>query len=70
MPMAGRPLRRAKKAIVDREELYRILDEAMVMRLGMIDGERPYVVPLNFAREGEELWLHAAAPRPGMCRQG
>jgi nitroimidazol reductase NimA-like FMN-containing flavoprotein (pyridoxamine 5'-phosphate oxidase superfamily) len=53
-------MRNAKKEIVDREELHRILDEAMVMRLGMLDGERPYVVPLNFAREGEELWFHAA----------
>ena len=58
--MAGRPMRNAKKEIVDREELHRILDDAMVMRLGMIDGERPYVVPVNFAREGEELWFHAA----------
>jgi uncharacterized protein len=58
--MAERSMRSAKKEIVDRGELYRILDEAMVMRLGMLDGERPYVVPLNFAREGEELWFHAA----------
>jgi len=58
--MADRGMRRGEKEIVDREELYRILDEAMVMRLGMLDGERPYVVPLNFAREGDELWFHAA----------
>jgi len=58
--MADRGMRCGEKAIVDREELHRILDEAMVMRLGMLDGERPYVVPLNFAREGDELWFHAA----------
>ncbi|MEI6451206.1 MAG: pyridoxamine 5'-phosphate oxidase family protein [Actinomycetes bacterium] len=58
--MADRGMRRGDKEIVDREELHRILDEAMVMRLGMLDGERPYVVPLNFAREGDELWFHAA----------
>jgi len=58
--MADKGMRRGDKEIVDREELHRILDEAMVMRLGMLDGERPYVVPLNFAREGEELWFHAA----------
>ena len=58
--MAEPRMRSAKKEIVDREELHRILDEAMVMRLGMIDGERPYVVPLNFAREGDDLWFHAA----------
>lgn len=58
--MTDRSMHRGDKEIVDREELHRILDEAMVMRLGMIDGERPYVVPLNFAREGDELWFHAA----------
>ncbi|NLT92555.1 MAG: pyridoxamine 5'-phosphate oxidase family protein [Actinobacteria bacterium] len=54
-------MRNTKKEITDREELHRILDQAMVMRLGMIDGERPYVVPLNFAREGEAIWFHGAA---------
>lgn len=58
--MAVRGMRRADKEIVDREELHRILDEAMVMRLGLLDGELPYVVPLNFAREGADLWFHAA----------
>ena len=58
--MANGGVRRTDKEIVDREELHRILDEAMVMRLGMLDGERPYVVPLNFARDGDDLWFHAA----------
>ena len=58
--MTDRGMRRADKEIVDRDELHRILDEAMVMRLGVLDGGRPYVVPLNFAREGDDLWFHAA----------
>jgi len=58
--MADRGMRRGDKEIVDQQEMYRVLDEAMVVRLGMLDGERPYVVPLNFAREGDELWFHAA----------
>jgi uncharacterized protein len=58
--MADRGMRRADKEIADREELERILDEAMVMRLGMLDGGRPYVVPLNFARAGDDLWFHGA----------
>ena len=74
--MADRRMRRTDKEIVDREELYRILDEAMVMHLGMLDGKRPYVVPLNFARAGDELWFHAAQAgrkldclraAPGVC---
>jgi len=58
--MPERPMRRTDKQITERHELDRILDEAMVMRLGMLDGDHPYVVPLNFARDGDELWFHAA----------
>jgi uncharacterized protein len=54
-------MRRAEKQITDAGELYRILDDALVLRLAMIDGETPYVVPLNFARHEDELWMHCAA---------
>ena len=54
-------MRRHDKAISEAGELHRILDEALVRHLGMIDGRRPYVVPLNFARDGDELWLHCAS---------
>ena len=59
--MACRQMRNATKETVALEELHRILDETMVMRLGMLDGERSYVVALNFAREGEDLWFHATS---------
>lgn len=58
--MTGRRMRRRDKEIADLDELHRILDEAMVVRVGMLDGPRPYVVPLNVAREGDDLWFHAA----------
>ena len=58
--MVDRGMRRGDKQIIDQTELYRILDEAKVIRLGMLDGERPYVVPVNFARDGDEIWFHAA----------
>ncbi len=57
----GAQMRRADKAITDPDELHRILDDALVIRLGLVDEGRPYVVPLNFARDGEEIWLHCAA---------
>ena len=58
---ASAQMRRADKAITDPDELHRILDEAQVIRLGLVDEGRPYVVPLNFARDGDEIWLHCAA---------
>jgi uncharacterized protein len=54
------PLRRRDKAITDVAELHRILDEASVLRLAMVDDGVPYVVPVNFAREGDDLWIHCA----------
>lgn len=54
-------MRRADKAITDTGELHRILDEAPVLHLGLVDGGRPYVVPLNFARDGDALYVHCAA---------
>ena len=54
-------MRRADKAITDADELHRILDDALVLRLGLVDDGRPYVVPLNFGREGDTLYLHCAA---------
>lgn len=53
-------MRRSDKEITDQAELERIMDEAPVLRLGLIDDGRPYVVPLNFAREGNLIWLHSA----------
>lgn len=53
-------MRRHDKEITDRAEIDRIIDEASVIRVAMIDGDWPYVVPMNFAREGDEIWLHSA----------
>jgi nitroimidazol reductase NimA-like FMN-containing flavoprotein (pyridoxamine 5'-phosphate oxidase superfamily) len=54
-------MRRDDKQIVDRDELDRILRQTSVARLGLIDGDRPYVVPLHFAYEGDVVWFHCAA---------
>jgi nitroimidazol reductase NimA-like FMN-containing flavoprotein (pyridoxamine 5'-phosphate oxidase superfamily) len=54
-------MRRADKAITDADELHRILDDALVLHLGLVDDGRPYVVPLNFGREGDTLYLHCAS---------
>ena len=58
--MTGRQMRRRDKEIDDPAELGRILDEAMVLHVAMVDGGLPYMVPLNFARENDVLWLHSA----------
>jgi nitroimidazol reductase NimA-like FMN-containing flavoprotein (pyridoxamine 5'-phosphate oxidase superfamily) len=63
-------MRRRDNEITDRAELERIIDEAQVLRLGLLDDGRPYVVPINFAREGDDIWFHgAAAGRKVDCLQ-
>jgi nitroimidazol reductase NimA-like FMN-containing flavoprotein (pyridoxamine 5'-phosphate oxidase superfamily) len=53
-------MRRHDKEITDPAELRRILHEARVCRLAMSDGARPYLVPLTFAIDGDDLVLHSA----------
>ncbi|NLG65251.1 MAG: pyridoxamine 5'-phosphate oxidase family protein [Actinobacteria bacterium] len=54
------PMRRRDKEIADRTEIERIIDAASVLRVAMVDAGQPYVVPMNFAREGSDIWLHSA----------
>jgi uncharacterized protein len=53
-------MRRKEKKIVDHAELRRILRDARVCRVAMCDGDRPYLVPLTFALDGDDLVLHSA----------
>jgi len=54
-------MRRSDKEITDKAELERIMDQAPVLRLGLVADGGPYIVPLNFAREGDVIWLHSGA---------
>lgn len=69
-------MRRKDREITDRGEMEAALDEAPIIRLGLFDGEEPYVVPLNFVRVGGALYFHGAkegrkldliAARPTVC---
>lgn len=53
-------MRRNEKEITDRPELLRILAGAKVCRVAMSDGARPYLVPLSFALDGDDLIVHSA----------
>ena len=54
-------MRRAEKEILDPAAVRAVLEEALVCRLAMASGDRPYLVPLSFALDGEDLVLHMAA---------
>jgi nitroimidazol reductase NimA-like FMN-containing flavoprotein (pyridoxamine 5'-phosphate oxidase superfamily) len=53
-------MRRKEKEIIDTKTLEEILNQARVLRLGLIDGERPYIVPVCFGFSGDTLYVHGA----------
>lgn len=57
-------MRRKDREVTDFDEICRIIDECDIVRLGLSDGEFPYIVPVNFAytvRNGHiEFYVHGA----------
>ena len=49
-----------KRGHYDRETIYKILDEALICRVGFVEEGQPFVIPINFARGGDEIVLHGA----------
>ena len=58
------PMRRKDREVTDTAAIRAILDKAKVLHLAMIDGARPYVVPMNYGyalADGRlTLYLHGA----------
>jgi uncharacterized protein len=52
--------RHPERGTYDRETIYRILDEAFVCHLGFIADGVPIVVPTNYVRAGDKLFLHGS----------
>ena len=53
-------MRRKEKEIVERERLMSILERSRTMRLGLSDGDEPYVVPVSFGVEENAIYVHSA----------
>lgn len=53
-------MRKYEQEITDREELQSIIRDSLVCRLGLCDGERPYIVPMSFGYDGKYLFFHCA----------
>ncbi len=53
-------MRREDKEIKDRGEIEKILRESKVCRLAMVDGSKPYIVPMNFGYHDSALYFHSA----------
>ncbi len=57
-------MRRKDREVADFDEIIKIIDGCQIVRLGLADGDFPYIVPVNFAyevKEGHiELYIHGA----------
>jgi nitroimidazol reductase NimA-like FMN-containing flavoprotein (pyridoxamine 5'-phosphate oxidase superfamily) len=57
-------MRKSEREVTNREELASILATCDVCRLGLIDDETPYIVPMNFGYDYEQgrltLYFHGA----------
>jgi len=50
-----------KRGAYDSETVFKILDEAFVCHVGFAVEGQPFVIPTNFGRSGETLYLHGSA---------
>jgi nitroimidazol reductase NimA-like FMN-containing flavoprotein (pyridoxamine 5'-phosphate oxidase superfamily) len=52
--------RKPDRGTYDRETIYNILDQAFVCHVGFIADGMPFVVPTNYVRVGDKLFLHGS----------
>ncbi|WP_372680810.1 pyridoxamine 5'-phosphate oxidase family protein [Desulfosarcina sp.] len=53
-------MRRIDKAVSDASGINAIIQKATVCRLGMVEANRPYIVPLSFGFQDNTLYFHGA----------
>ncbi len=53
-------MRRKEKEIVDINEIEEIIRKAIYCRIGLVDNDEPYVVPVCFGYERNALYFHSA----------
>ena len=49
-----------KRAVYDREAVYRILDEGFICHVGFVVDARPFVIPTGYARVDDKLLIHGS----------
>jgi nitroimidazol reductase NimA-like FMN-containing flavoprotein (pyridoxamine 5'-phosphate oxidase superfamily) len=53
-------MRRKEKEITSLEEIEEIVKKSKVCRIGLVDGDEPYILPVCFGYEGNSLYFHSA----------
>lgn len=53
-------MRRKEKQITKTADIEQILKQGQVCRLGLVDKNVPYIVPMNYGYQGQALYFHSA----------
>jgi nitroimidazol reductase NimA-like FMN-containing flavoprotein (pyridoxamine 5'-phosphate oxidase superfamily) len=53
-------MRRKEKEITDKKGIEDVIRSCLVCRLALIDGDYPYIVPVNFGYQSNILYFHSA----------
>lgn len=53
-------MRRKEKEIIDKKIIEQILSNSEICRIAMIDGDKPYIVPLNYGYFDNAIYFHSA----------
>jgi uncharacterized protein len=53
-------MRRKDRQITDRAEIDAILVEGNLMRIALVDGDMPFLVPVHYVFDGKDLFFHSA----------
>ena len=53
-------MKRKEKEIIDIDGIERVIKSASICRIGLVDGDEPYIVPLCFGYERGALYFHGA----------
>ncbi len=53
-------MRKKEKEIADIDEIERIIEKAICCRIGLVDNDEPYIVPVCFGYERNTLYFHGA----------
>lgn len=66
MSTAAPPSQRSKvkrlpdRGTYEREQIYNILDEGLVAHVGIVQDGMPIIIPMGYARRGDQLLLHGS----------
>jgi nitroimidazol reductase NimA-like FMN-containing flavoprotein (pyridoxamine 5'-phosphate oxidase superfamily) len=53
-------MRRSEREITDYKEIEAIMEKAVVCRIALVDGDYPYVIPVNFVVKDNYLYFHSS----------